>query len=296
MNRVSLPDRIELDGAVELLRCPDFRQGWSASDIRVTQNPETWRLPDSYRHLGEAWDLRNAGERSDPKVALREFRVDSGSRLVCQLQATEWREVRPLHERPRLREDEILACRPPGCAMLVPNMGVVHVVASTSDGWLLAFRRSEQAHYHPGAWSATYEEGLAPEDALDNAVFQRAARRGLAEEVTPQASSVALEAFRVAAIVLERPLGNPAAVVVADLPFTRQELPAQLPSDELDSGSVVTVPIDEPSLRKLIMEPTFVWGSQRGAWHPTARYRILAAMTRFFGEQIAADILSRLER
>ena len=111
--------------------------------------------------------------------------------------------------------------------MLLPNIGAVHVVANTRDGWILAFRRSELAHYHPGAWAATYEEGLAPDDLSDDAVFQRAARRGLAEELTAQAHMVPLEAFLVVSVVLERPLGNPATVVMADLPISRADLPAQ---------------------------------------------------------------------
>lgn len=57
----------------------------------------------------------------------------------------------------------------------------------------------------------------------------------------------------------------------------------------------MTVPVDEPSLRKLVTSHTFRLGSQHGAWHPTARYRVLAAIAHLFGEQAAADTLSKLE-
>lgn len=290
MSRLGLPPRIELDGALELLRCPDFRAGWPADAIRVVYDPSVWELPSRHRERAEAWELAHPNERSDPKVAVRELRIDAEHRLHCRLQATEWRQVRPLHEGPRLEESDLLRCREDECSLLLPNMGVVHVVASTRDEWLLSYRRSEQAHYHPGAWSSTYEEGLAPEDVVGDTVFQQAARRGLVEELTGESGAVRLDAFRLVSFVWERPLGNPAAVVVADLPFSKEELPAHLPSDELEAGSVLITPVDR--LREMLTDP----GSMRPSrsWHPTSRYRLLAAMAHFFGEDAAAETLREI--
>lgn len=290
-----LPDRIELDGVVELLRCPDYQCGWSAVEIRVAYSPDSWHLPSGLSHLREEWERRHPNERSDPKMALREIHVNQDHALVCRLQATAWREVRPLHEGPKLDEDALVRSKPDGYEMLLPNIGVVHVIASTRDGWILAFRRSDLAHYHPGAWSATYEEGLAPDDLCGDAVFQRAARRGLTEEVAAEARTVPLEAFRVVSVVLERPLGNPAVVVRADLPISRAELPTQRPSDELDAASLVSIPIDRIYLRDIITAPAFTFAPHAGGWHPTARYRLLVAMAHFFGEDAAADALSRIQ-
>lgn len=290
MSGSKLPQRIDLDGALELLRCPDFRTGWSPEAIRVVYNSDVWKLPAEYKHLAEAWKLANPNERSDAKVALRELRVDGGQ-LICHLQATEWRQVRPLHEGSRLEETKFLQQDRDVSSFLLPNMGVVHVVASTRDGWLLSFRRSEQAHYHPEAWSWTYEEGLAPEDVEGDTVFQRAARRGLVEEVTEEGAFVGLEAFRVVSFVLEKPLGNPAAVVVADLPFSRKELPSHLPSDELQAGSVLVMTIDKVGE---MLTNSNLMGTLPSTWHPTSRYRLLAAVARFFGEDAAAEMLRRI--
>lgn len=295
MSRTLLPDRIELDGVVELLRCPDYQHGWSAAEIKVAYSPDSWHLPSRLGHLREEWERLHPNERSDPKVALREIQISQDHTLVCRLQATAWREVRPLHEGPRPEEDALVRHQPGGYEMLLPNIGVVHVVASTHDGWILAFRRSGLAHYHPGAWSATYEEGLAPDDLGGDLVFQRAARRGFIEEVAAQACTVPLEAFRVVSVVLERPLGNPAVVVRADLPISRAELPTQRPSDELDAASLVSIPIDRIYLRDIVTAPAFTFAAHAGGWHPTARYRLLVAMAHFFGEDAAADALSRIQ-
>ncbi len=294
MSRILLPDRIELDGVVELLRCPDYQNGWSADEIKVSYSPDSWHLPNGLGYLREEWDRLHPNERSDPKVALREIQINQDHTLVCRLQATAWREVRPLHVWPRFEENALVQHQTGGYKMLLPNIGVVHVVASTRDGWILAFRRSSIVHYHPGTWSATYEEGLAPDDISTNQVFQRTALRGFTEEVSSQACIVPLEAFHVVSVVLERPLGNPAVVVRADLPISLAELPAHRPSDELDTTSLVSIPIDQIHLRDILSSPIFKFASHVGKWHPTSRYRLLVAIAHFFGEDAAADALSRV--
>lgn len=294
MSHTLLPDRIALDGVVELLRCPDYQRGWSAAEIKVAYNPDLWHLPSGLSHLRKEWEQLHPNERSDPKVALREIQINQDHALVCRLQPTTWQEVRPLHDGPRLEEDALVRRLPSGYEMLLPNIGVVHVIASTRDGWILAFRRSGLTHYHPGTWSATYEEQLAPDDLGGDLIFQRAARRGLAEEVAAQAFTMRLEAFRVVSVVLELPLGNPAIVVWADLPISRAEPPVQRPSDELDPTTPVSIPIDQTYLREIITAPTFTFAPNAGTWHPTARYRLLVAMAHFFGEDAAADTLSRV--
>ncbi len=95
-----------------------------------------------------------------------------------------------------------------------------------------------------------------------------------AEELTEQAHAVELDAFHVVSVVLEQPIGNPAVIVMADLPFSRAGLAAQAPSHELDASSLV----------------------QAGGWHPTARYRVLVAIAHFFGEGAAAEALSGIAR
>lgn len=288
-----LPAKIEVDGTTELLRCPDLANGWSVADIRVGYCPDIWCLPNEFGCLHQEWERRHPSERSDPKVALRSVRTDSDNTLVCQFQATAWREVRPLHEGYSPAESATVRCQSGGYEMLIPNIGVVHVIAATRDSQLLLLRRSDSVHYHPGSWTATYEEGLAPEDLGGDGLLQRAARRGLAEELIMEAGTTSLEAFRVMSLVLERPISNPAFVVVADLPYSSGDLQAQELSDEFGAGSLLTIPIDQAAIREILTSATEI-GSCPTRWHPTARYRLLAAMAHFFGETVAAETLSRI--
>lgn len=296
MARALLPDRIELEGVVELLRCRNVSQGWSSAAIHVEYNPANWHLPPEFQHLRDAWEQRNPNQRSDPKIALRGVQVDQDYTLTCRLQATTWRDVRPLHEAASLDDDALVRATANGYEMLLPNIGVVHVIASTVDGWLLAFRRGAFSHYHPGDWSATYEEGLAPEDLVGSAVFQQAARRGLAEEIAPDLGTMPLGSFKVISIVMERPLGNPAVVVMVELPISRSELPIRRPTDELDAEAFVSIPIDQIYISKIFSTPDFSLAPCEGWWHPTARYRLLMAMAHYFGEDVAATALSRIAK
>jgi hypothetical protein len=292
MIQSKLPDRIELDGAIELLRCNNLGLGWSASDIRIEYNPVAWRLPEQFEHLRHAWEQRSPNQRSDPKIALHDIRLNKDQTLGCRLQATEWREVRPLHEAPSLEENVAVRAAVGVYEMLLPNIFAVHVIASTIDGWILAFRRSDMSHYHPGDWSATYEEGFALEDLSGDGIFHRAARRGLAEEISADLHNLPLESFKVVSFVMERPLVNPAVVVMADLPIPRSALPVALPSDELELGSCTSIPIDWKVIGEIISSRSFKYGSRSGRWHPTSRYRMLLALARHFGEDAAAETLS----
>lgn len=296
MTPASLPIRIEIDGAVEILRCRNVSQGWSSAEIRVEYNPVNWQLPSEFQHLCDTWEQRNPNQRSDPKVALRGIHLNQDHTLTCRLQATTWRDVRPLHEAPSLADDALVRTTASGCEMLLPNIGVVHVIASTLDGWLLAFRRSASSHYHPGDWSATYEEGLAPEDLVGSTVFQQAAMRGLVEEIAPDLGTMPLESFKVISIVMERPLGNPAVVVMVELPISRSELPIRRPTDELDAEAFVSIPIDQIYISKIFSTPDLSLAPFEGRWHPTARYRLLMAMAHYFGEDVAATALSRIAK
>lgn len=296
MSEDRIPEHLELDGAIELVRCADLRAGWSVADVRATYSPERFGLPAGLATLREAWRERNPLERSDPKLAWREFSRDERGRLVCSLQPTAWDEVRPLHESPPSDLAKVLKSLPQGYEMLVPNIGVVHVIVATSDGWILAIRRSDSLHYHPGAWSATYEEGLDPSDLDADGVFHRAARRGLAEELVPGAEQMSLDAFRVVSVIFERPIVNPAAVVIANLPMTQREILKRPPSDELDASSVLAIPLDEKVLGDVVASSVPDLGSRSGKWHPTARYRLLVALAHFFGEETAAAAEQRVSR
>jgi hypothetical protein len=157
-------------------------------------------------------------------------------------------------------------------------------------------RRSEFVHYHPGSWTLTYEEGLAPEDIEGGAPFQRAARRGLLEELTARAGKVSLNDFRAVSVVLEQPLGNPAVIVIANLPLSRNDLEGHVSSDEFDRNSLTTIPIDETYLEAVMTGAASVFGKRAGRWHPTSRYRLLATIAHFFGEEASARVLSRIPR
>lgn len=273
---------LSLDGAAEVVRCQDTRRGWLASDVSVTHEGGFWAAPSEYHERKRAWRRAHADERVDPKLALRSVRRDPQGGLSLTVQATDWAETRPLHWGPPLNAAEAVRPTADGCEFLLPNIAVVHVVAVTRDHWVLCFQRSASSHYHPGAWSASYEEGVAPDDGVAGDFLQRAARRGLAEEITPAAREYALDHFHVLAVVLETPILNPAVVVLAHLPLVLAELPTHAPSDELSVADHWAIRGDVGAVRAALKYAP----PHHGSWHPTARYRLLLAAAHMFGDSV----------
>ena len=282
---------LNLDGASELLRCSNLERGW---EVVMEHVDEPWDLPAPLAGLADDWDRSHPDERSDPKLALRSVRSTPDGRLLCRMQSTTWRTVRALHEGPPRRDSELLTCNADGCDFLLPNIAVVHVVVTTADGWVLTFRRGEHSHYHPGRWSATYEEGLAPEDLSNGGVLQNTSYRGLIEELGVQDVAIPTDAFRVLSVVLERPIGNPAIVVAATLPLKLGDLTTRCASDELDVSSLRPVRLEAEALSMAIAGAPIESQSPRAEWHPTARYRLLIALARAFGENAAAEVWRRI--
>jgi hypothetical protein len=179
-----------VDGAIELIRHPDSRRGWSPDQIEVTVDRTKWPLSGSAQQALEVWQRAHPTERSDPKLAVRSFAtITNGERIRCVLQATDWKDVMAAQERVVSADEHAwlteLPLRP-----AFPNIAVVHVVVVTADRRVLLGQRSAKVHFHPSQWTASFEEGLALEDAAHGgAIFHAAALRGAAEELTPIAST-----------------------------------------------------------------------------------------------------------
>ena len=287
-----LPNEICIDGAVEIVRCRDLQAGWPNETLQTSFDLMTWSLPPELNARKEAWERHIPAERSDPKIALRSISVKRSSAPLFRLQATSWNEVRPLHVGTPISKREQIRVAAGACEFLLPNICVVHVIATTQDGWALSFKRGQHSHYHPGAWSTTYEEGLSPEDLRGGGLFHEAARRGLAEEISAELLSVPLNSFKVVSVIVETAICNPAVVVVAELPIRLSQLPTSRPSDELEAHCQVAIPLELKPLRDFMLTSKIGHnGANIGSHHPTSRYRLLMLVAQHFGETAASDIL-----
>ena len=288
----ALPRIVAIDGAVEICRSGNLCTGWSKDALQVKFDQQYWALPAQQSTRKAEWERNFSFERNDQKIALRNIMYDRGHAPILRLQATSWKEVRPLHIGAPVSMQEQIRVAAGACEFLLPNICVVHVIATTQDGWALSFKRGQHSHYHPGAWSTTYEEGLSPEDLRGGGLFHEAARRGLAEEISAELLSVPLNSFKVISVIVETALCNPAVVVVAELPITLSQLPTSRPSDELEAHSQVAIPLELKPLRDFMLTSKIGHdGANIGSHHPTSRYRLLMLVARHFGETAASDIL-----
>jgi len=281
---------LQVDGARTLIFSPDPFCGWQPSSITVTLEVNMWRLPSHFDSLRENWERENPNERSDPKVAIRRCDVSSNGELRCLLAPTEWKEVRPwhvagAHPSPISTERSFFAAQ-------LPNIAVVHVIATTADQKILLTRRGMEVHYHPGAWAASYEEGLAPEDVVVPLwAFHAAAVRGAAEEILGKGTALTADSSHLLAFIAETPLENPAAVMSIELPYTFAEIENRTPvDDELMPGTLESLSLDPDQIAMALCTEDQT-SSRR--WHPTARYRLLALMLHRFGPAATISALKR---
>lgn len=279
----------QVDGARTLLVSPGPFAGWERNRITVTLEDGMWRLPNHLASLRENWEREHANERSDPKIAIRDCHASRDGQLQCTLAPTEWKEVRPWHvagtDRPPITNGESFF------SVRLPNIAVAHVVATTTDHKILLARRSMEVHYHPGAWTASYEEGLAPEDIeVPQAAFHAAAERGAVEEILGQGINLVPNRSHLLAFIAETPLGNPAAVMLIELPLAYSDLTDRTPLDEeFMPDTQDSLPLDPNRIASVLCNVDRI--SAR-CWHPTARYRLLALMLHRFGQDATIRALN----
>lgn len=279
---------VRVDGAVGLFSLV----GKNTPAMEVQTEPDFWTLGPAFRDISSWWLDRHPGERSDEKLAIS--RLESGATPRVTLRRTSWQEARPLHEwlssvktRDPLRATLVEQLSEHGTA-LVPGIAVSHCVLHTLDDYLLVARRASTVAYHPGRWTCSCEEGLAPEDlAVNPLVFEAAAARGAGEELLG-VGCARVEWFRILGFIVESEIANPAAVVLGRIPMTLGNIVSRR-AKASDANEFV-----ERSLSGLRADPTslagFVSGTASGTdtvfdarWHPTARFRVLMTMLSLFG-------------
>jgi hypothetical protein len=127
--------------------------------------------------------------------------------------------------------------------------------------------------------------------------LHRAAERGLEEELG--ISTIEPRNTFVLALILEWPILNPAAVVLARLDRSSEDLfriwEESVRGDEEEAQSLVFIDRNLDSLAPFILglanpnrEPPGIW-----KWHPTSRYRLLAFARYTFGAHATLSALGR---
>ena len=288
-----------IDGAIELYRPVGFTQPvWPADHTRVSVDGRMWRLAADHKRLVDAWSYRHPNEFSGIKYALQEFGParDKSPGVSFVVRPTEWREVRALHE--GLSDVGLKSVLPEFLTVLfnrnlslIPNICSVHAILETADGKLVISQRSQSLHYHPLCWTVSFEEGLARTDLeLGDAAIHHAAARGVTEEFL-LSDVVSANNFVLLSVVLEHGIFNPAIVAFGTIPYSSDDLldaRCGLPNEqaETESARIEFVPLELDALASVTVDQKVrlpPGTTTLGKWHPTARYRLVAAMVYRFG-------------
>jgi hypothetical protein len=286
-----------VDNAVELVAAPT---GAASSELalmcEITEEP--WALQDETDRLRREWLRRNPAERNSAKMGVRRIaRTAEGIRL--ELRRTDWAAVQSIHGCPPLLDRlHPVLLNTPSCSEMIftANIASMHVVVETADRQVLLTRRGEQVRYHPGCWSASFEEGMEPADNTPSGnIITNAVMRGVREELTGTVVDLASAVTTPLAVLLEWNLMNPAIVVLISIPYSLAQLAhGPIDSEELQ-GSVAGIPGHASTLAHALLgqQPSRVVApAPGGAWHPTSRYRLLRYGIERFGIEALMDALS----
>jgi hypothetical protein len=295
--RSSISQQVEVGDAVEVVRANDMRSGWSPREIRVRSSGELHRLDARYSRAKEMWNSAHASERSDKKASLRAFSTTNGlTPLKLTFDETEWSEVQPFHQVLRSQEgnalrEELLPSISNSMELTFPNITTIHGILATADDKIVISERSAQATYHPGRWSASFEEQVEPRDLeVGNAGLHVAADRGVEEEFPYDCIGHQPE-FRLFALAVEYTILTPFVVAFAEIDCDSTSLhaaheAARLGGKDVELGPLRFVPFELEPLAQLLITDQLgeLCDSQPVNWHPTSKYRLLLAGLHRFGE------------
>jgi hypothetical protein len=269
-------------------------EGSPSSMTCIERSDQLWLLPNELDALRGAWEARHPGEYSGRRLGIESISLNHTGEMTLRVRPTEWREVRAWQEVLPNPLDGWLSRQPtetPKCpaTFALPTFFAIHAVVVSADGAILLGRRAQHLVYHPGRWSASFEEGAEDKDWADRGdIIRNCTVRGLEEEFGLQRASLAGATVRIVSVILEQRLRNPAVVVLVDVPFPRAALAQAIPNPvEVAGGGVATLPLTVEAIaswrREFERDPT--------VWHPTARYRLLKASSRRLGASEAVRLL-----
>lgn len=289
---------LHIAGVLQIAR----RESTTPLRVELEPRPSSWGSDEQLGRARAKWVAEHPQEHVGLKLALiGTLDSDEGWQGI-RLARTDWAEVQSMAGiAPELRTTPSPVERSlPTDAFLRPNIAVVHAIVLTDDRRFLAAQRSLLVRYHPGCWSASFEEGLEFVDAEpspDGAV-ERAAQRGLREEFGLDTERISTSTVATSLIV-EPETAHPAIVVVMRMRASSRELMASSRPDPAETleGAMQFIEIDPPNLARWVVGAE---GPVTSAFlkplHPTARYRLLEVLRLAVGPEEAERLCLDLGR
>jgi isopentenyldiphosphate isomerase len=264
--------------AVTLQMCPIIREGWPMSAVQIHHTSKPYPMSEAharaYRKYVEDNYMTKRFFDNQIKIMLTDNPVafSDSPTLILRTQETRYSIVRYYNEcvaSVPAERTALLDALAQGDVRF-PNSLCLQAVIITRDDQVLLTARSEKVAYHPGTWSCSIEEQLAPEDL--QAGPQRAAevwcRRLLHEELGLTDDTYRPDEARVLSVFLEGDILNISVCARLGLLLTARELDYVLQqsvrSDYEFADWMFLRPDDLP---RELAHPT-------RSYHPTSSYRM----------------------
>lgn len=276
--------------AVTLQTCPTIRRGWPMSAVHVHHHTSPFSLPDTYtglyqEYLKMHYDTHRFFDDNVKVMATSNPVAFSDSpTLVLHTQETRYSVARFHHER--------IATIPAERARLMTALaeGFVHfphslcmqAIVVTQDDRVLLTERSEKVMYHPGTWSCSVEEQLAPQDlqAGPHGTVLQWCERLLWEELGLDTDAYRRENLRILSVFLESDVLNVSLCARVALDIPAGELDRRLRAlPRADYEFTDWTFLRHEELLGELSNPT-------RSYHPASGYRMLMELIHRYGGRV----------
>jgi pyrimidine deaminase RibD-like protein len=284
---------------LELLRTPNRREGWPLSAVLIENDEKSaFSLPSELRGAYKSFFDRNYDN---------ERLYDDGEKFMLVRNPTAWEEASTLHLKTRPTKYSVHVFYYKEISQkqhLVPSLIrqlvsgdltcqfahtlCLHLVIATSDNKLLLTQRSPKTgHGEAGLWSCSIEEQLHRHDieaGPENAMLAWG-KRTLREELSLDETAYANQNLRLLSVFAEVDHLNIALAAFAELNVDSRALDLHLDHrlGEIEFGEWEFIDFEPSLLLREIFKP-------RRRYHHSARYRLLLAYLKRFGQPEPGDL------
>jgi len=199
--------------AQSMQECPELHRGWKLGSIRLEYDTTRFVLSSRYTSAYKQYYDENKEEErfcddgTKYMVVINPTSFTDTPSLKIQIQETVYSQVRfyQANVATLASERQNLIKNAMEGTIEFPHSLCMHLVVVTKDDSVLLTKRSNKVAYHPGTWSYSVEEQLAPDDLKGDIrkAVSRWGERFLFEELGLRTEYYDEENFRILSVFIE---------------------------------------------------------------------------------------------
>ena len=306
-------DYFAIGNCIELTKSSNLQNGWFTDKLSCVIDPEPFKLVFGFQRLCDEWKQNNPKNPDKKRYILSDIigqNTSDAPFIQFKFRESTFGKIFPiessLDKSIEIEESNYGVPRKRFVSQLlslsespIPNCFGFHIIAKTTDGYIVFGQRSKYADYYPNLWSASCEEQMAEEDFSKANPFVGGVRRALEEEFGIPAVDEGVH-VRLLSVFLEYDVMNTNCCAVADVHLTSEELKQrwfEIASDKEEAAKLTFISSDfETLVRSLLTGELNVDGKESitEEWHPTTKYRLFMFCASEYGIFRLQELIKRI--